>query len=103
MKSLGSKNFRTGVFKEQLDNAGRTSQNTVFGEKIVAIRAPDILEKFQYNISTLTTLTTVSNNGTVTHSGNVAVISSSTNSELYIISVLIFNLLKNHIINSLDR
>lgn len=69
---------KTGFSKVRLDNAGRDSQNTVFGEHIVANRRPKINVKFNYNVATYDTVTTVANNGTVTHSGDVAVISSST-------------------------
>ena len=72
--------FQRGQGKIRLDNAGRDSQNTVFGEHIVAQRVPRINVKFNYNLATDDVTTTTANNGTVTHSGDIAVISSSTTS-----------------------
>jgi hypothetical protein len=64
--------------KSDADPTLRAAFNTVFGEKVVAVRNPQILIQFQYNIADNDTTTTVANGGTVTQDDSMAVLTSST-------------------------
>ena len=61
-----------------IDNVGRTSFNTTFGDKVVVERVDNILVGFNYNISTEDVKTAVVDTGSVAAVDSMAVLSSGT-------------------------
>ena len=60
------------------DNVGRTSENTIFEDKLVAIPHADIEEQFHYNVNTRTLTVTNANGGTASVQNDMLKLSSST-------------------------
>lgn len=60
-----------------VDPSGKTSNNSVFGESITAIRKDMISVQFQYNLSTYETVYTLTGSGTIEHDSPIAILRSA--------------------------
>lgn len=75
IKELGVLSLQSPIF----DNAGRISNNSVFGERLVGTRKPSIASQFQYGFNSYETSTVLTNGGTVSTANSMAVTSTGTN------------------------
>lgn len=67
------------VNQSAFDTAGRTSMNSVFGEKIIGMRKPTIASQFQYGYNTYEFINGMTNGGTIATNNSMLVISSGVN------------------------
>ena len=66
----------TQTIRRILDNAGRVSINTIFGDALTVVRESDVALRWPYNINTYENITTTSGSGSVNASGDMAVVST---------------------------
>lgn len=66
------------VEASRYDSAGRASNNSVFGEKLVGVRKPTIASQFQYGFNTYEAVSSFLNGGSVSNADAMSTISTGT-------------------------
>lgn len=75
VKELGANLLHNPIF----DNAGRISNNSVFGEKLTGVRKPTVATQFQYGFDTYETNLITANGGQVLNTNSLLVTSTGAN------------------------